>query len=728
MTRRRHGLAVPLVLVLVAVAFAAGLFFGGGSAPAPAPKPQQSAQVWTCSMHPQIRLPEPGACPICGMDLIPAGSGDDHALDPDVVRLGEAARKLARVETAPVVRRAAVREVAMVGKVTYDETRVETIAARFAGRLDRLFVDYTGVPVKTGDHLASIYSPELLSAQQELLQALRASKEVRSHTVPFLRETTRANVEAAREKLRLWGLKPEQVTRIERSGKVSDHLTLYAHQAGIVVEKHRSEGEYVQEGSKIYTIADLTGLWVHLDAYESDLAWVRYGQAVEFETEAYPGQTFSGRVSFVDPVLDERTRTVKVRVNVDNAAGRLKPGMFVRGRVHAQLMGEGKVFDRNLAGKWISPMHPEVVEDGPGSCRVCGMPLVAAETLGFVGQEPTRELPLVVPATAPLLTGERAVVYVEVPDAADPTYQARVVRLGPRAGNVYVVRSGLREGERVVVQGAFKLDSALQIRAGHSMMSLPSEAPSPVEDLRGSRFMAGAEALVPALAAAAEALASGDADAASDGFATVREAAEALELEGLEGAARSFAQDLVGRLVEAATLGADAWEVPEQYAAFYRLSRSLRELGPAPDPDEEAAASLSAVRDLTVELAALLAADAEAEALAHVASSSALEAVRPRHAHDTLALTRWELHLLVKSLGEARDLATLRERFAVLSDRLVTLGTSLSPLSSGAEAMACPMAFDGRGARWIQAPGPVANPYFGAAMLRCGEPYLPEAP
>ena len=639
MTRtRRRALAPALALVLVALAFAAGLFLGarrqGGSAPAPAAHEHGAATTWTCSMHPQIQLPQPGACPLCGMDLIPAGDDDGAALDPDQVRLSVSARKLARVQVAPVTRRAVARTVSMVGKVTYDETRVETIAARFAGRLDRLFVDYTGVPVKTGDHLASIYSPELLSAQQELLQAGRAAQEVRGGAVPFLQETTRATVEASREKLRLWGLKPDQIARIEKSGKLSDHLTLYAHQAGIVVEKHRSEGDYVQEGSKIYTVADLTQLWVHLDAYESDLAWVRYGQAVEFETEAYPGETFEGRISFVDPVLDERTRTVKVRVNVDNQAGRLKPGMFVRGRVHAELMGPGRVYDRNLAGKWISPMHPEVVEDEPGSCRVCGMPLVAAETLGFVGSEPTRALPLVVPATAPLLTGERAVVYVEDPGAADPTYQARVVTLGPRAGEYYVVRDGLKEGELVVVQGAFKLDSALQIRAGRSMMSQPSKASGP---------------------------------------------AEPRDHHGHEDHARHR----------------------------------------APEPFE----GQELVAQLARELAALLAADAADAALAHVkASAVPADLAPPEGEAGTSPRTR--AHRVLLRMQAAGDVAALREQYAVLSDLLLAHGASAGP---DTQAFACPMAFDDRGARWIQGPGPIANPYFGSAMLRCGEPYRPGA-
>ncbi len=209
-----------------------------------------------------------------------------------------------------------------------------------------------------------------------------------------------------------------------------------------------------------------------LDAYESDLAWLRYGQEVEFSTEAYPGEVFKGRVAFIDPVLNEATRTVKVRVNVSNEDGRLKPEMFVRAIVRSKIASGGRVLDASLAGKWISPMHPEIVKDEPGNCDVCGMPLVRAETLGYVTAEPSDTAkPLVIPVSAALLTGTRAIVYVQVPTAEEPTYEGREIVLGPRAGDYYLVRSGLNEGELVVTNGNFKLDSALQISAKPSMMT-----------------------------------------------------------------------------------------------------------------------------------------------------------------------------------------------------------------------------------------------------------------
>jgi len=295
------------------------------------PAGQVKADFWTCSMHPQIRSPKPGKCPLCGMDLVPVNQGSgSQDLGMGQIQLSPSALRLAQVELAPVRRFFPTMDVRMVGKVEYDETRLAYITARVPGRLDRLYVDYTGVTVKKGDHLAWLYSPDLLTSQEELIQALATASELEKSGLSLIRERAGATVESARERLRLWGLTAEQVAEIERSGKTSDHLTIYAPVSGIVMHKDAVEGIYVQTGSRIYTIADLSQVWVKLDAYESDLAWIHYGQEVHFETEAYPGETFTGRIAFIDPVLDPQTRTVQVRVNVSNAEGRLKPEMVVR--------------------------------------------------------------------------------------------------------------------------------------------------------------------------------------------------------------------------------------------------------------------------------------------------------------------------------------------------------------------------------------------------------------
>jgi Cu(I)/Ag(I) efflux system membrane fusion protein len=230
------------------------------------------------------------------------------------------------------------------------------------------------------------------------------------------------------------------------------------------------EGSYVQTGIPLFHIADLRKLWLLLDAYESDLMWLRLGQKVEFSVEAYPGEQFSGSVSFIDPVVNPQTRTVKVRVIIVNNDGRLKPDMFVKALVKASLSTSGAVKNTALRGKWLCPMHPQIVKNEAGTCDICGMPLVRAEELGYVTSGFEDVNPLVIPATAPLYTGERSLVYVELPDTGKPTYEARTVELGPRVGAYYIVKSGIAEGERVVVNGSFKIDAELQIRAKPSMM------------------------------------------------------------------------------------------------------------------------------------------------------------------------------------------------------------------------------------------------------------------
>lgn len=514
----RQFLRVGLSLVVLVAVFLLGVWIGRMSfivslVRKPNVNVAATASMWTCSMHPEIRQNDPGPCPICGMDLIPVArpqeapkiktvkyacsmmcippmdkpgkcpvcgmdmvpveEADDGSMDAKTtsVTLSLRARMLAGVQTAPADRRFVASEIKMFGKIDYDETRVGSISARVPGRLDRLFVNYTGVRVQKGDHLVSLYSPELLTAQEELLQAARGIKESDAIGMPALKEAALQSLAASRGKLLLWGLTQEQLDEIEGRGTASDHTTIFATIGGVVIEKQAVQGMYVEMGDRLYTIADLSHLWVKLEAYESDLTWLRYGQTVEFHTEAYPREVFHGRIAFIDPILNAKTRTVKVRVNVANADGRLKPEMFVRAFVRSKVATGGMVMDEALAGKWISPMHPEIIKDGPGACDVCGMPLVTAESLGYVSANAKQvEAPLVIPATAPLITGKRAVVYLENPDQPG-TYEGREIELGPRAGDFYLVKGGLHEGERVVVRGNVQIDSAVQILARRSMMS-----------------------------------------------------------------------------------------------------------------------------------------------------------------------------------------------------------------------------------------------------------------
>lgn len=437
---------------------------------------EPKAELWSCSMHPHIQLASPGKCPICGMDLIPVPAEESNGMDDMEearrISVSPAQKALMRIETVPVEKRFPVASLRLVGKVTYDETSLAYITAWIPGRIDGLFVDYTGLSVKKGDHMVKLYSPELYSAQEELLQALSGMKGLSKSGLESLRDSAEGMVNSARDKLRLWGLSAAQIEEIEKTNEPQEHVTIYSPSSGVVIHKNAQEGMYVDTGSRIFTIADLSSVWVQLDAYESDLQWLRYGQSVNFSTEAFPGEFFHGRIAFIDPVLNPKTRTVKVRVNVDNTDERLKPEMFVKASVSARLATKGKVIDEELAGKWVSPMHPEIVRDEPGTCPVCGMDLVRSESLGFALETSKDiEAPIVIPATAALLTGKRAVVYIEDPDADRPTYIGREVVLGARAGPDYIVESGISEGELVVVSGNFKIDSALQIQAKPSMMN-----------------------------------------------------------------------------------------------------------------------------------------------------------------------------------------------------------------------------------------------------------------
>ena len=431
---------------------------------------EEEPTTWTCSMHPQIQMPKPGACPLCGMDLIPLAkrSGDGA---PRRLVMSPAAMALAEIRTRPVERRVVTHTLRMVGKVHYDETRLAYITAWFPGRLDRLYVDYTGVTVRKGDHLVYIYSPELLSAQQERLEAVKGLPPEADADKSLLR-MAESLVRSAEEKLRLWGLSSDQIQAIRKRGKPEDHMSINSPVSGIVIHKNALEGMWVKTGSRIYTIADLSRVWVLLDAFESDLSWVHYGQEIEFKTEAYPDEVFTGKIAFISPVLSEKTRTVRLRVNVENPRGTLKPEMFVRATIKAEIAAKGTLVAPDLAGKWISPMHPEIIKDGPGDCDICGMDLVPVEELFKVAAAP--EPPLIVPASAVLVTGKRAVAYVRVKGKKEPTFEGRTVVLGPRAGDYYLVEKGLEEGELVVVNGNFKLDSALQIQAETSMM-MPEE-------------------------------------------------------------------------------------------------------------------------------------------------------------------------------------------------------------------------------------------------------------
>ena len=768
---QRAGAVIVVFLLIVMFVVGYNLGTGPDSSTAESDKAQHAghdhgpkdAEVteWICAMHPQIRKTSPGTCPICQMKLTPASAG---VAGEGLRRLtiSPAAVKLLDIQTTPIQKKFVEAEVSMVGKIDYDETLLGYITAYVGGRLDRLFVDYTGVTVKKGDHMVELYSPELLAAQEELLQAIQAVKSLRQSDVGIVRETAQATVEASREKLRLWGLTKEQTDALEKRGKPQDNVVINSPLSGIVIHKNAQEGMYVQTGTRIYTIADLSHLWVKFDAYESDLIWLRYGQPVEFTTEAYPGQVFRGQIAFIDPVLDDVRRTVKVRVNVPNEDGRLKPGMFARGRIKAQVASGGRVVDAALAGKWISPMHPEIIKDKPGLCDKCGMPLVRVEELGYVspGDLPNTK-PLVVPASAVLTTGKRAIVYVRVPGTDEPTFEGREIVLGPRAGDHYVVYSNLREGEQVVTNGSFKLDSELQLRAKPSMMT-PDGGGGGGHD-HGGHGSDQKSSSVPGSDAVANAMDLPEVfvhqwQGVERAAARIKHAVQSADIELIKRRHQQFLLAL--RAVDATKLSGHALAIWTEMSM--RLTNDAVEALHANNasavarPHQSLVGDLARLRDqlglkmrhvhiadvnLTTPLsdavsgmlddyfavsAALVAGDTVKAQAAAAKLRDALEGTSADSADKSTSQwwseTKQRLAQGLKTMGDANDLAGKRQAFAPLSVEMSKVAVTVSDdLDMPVYEVRCPMAFNNSGATWLQRDRQVANPYFGSRMLRCGD-------
>ena len=394
-------------------------------------------QVWTCSMHPQIQRDEPGDCPICGMDLIPMAQNLNA--DPTILTMSPAAVAMARVQTSAVRTSLTATDaeasaeggsegpiLTLSGRLAIDERLRAVQSAYVAGRVERLFINFEGDRIKKGQPLATLYSPELVTAQRELIEA------------SIFRELNPPLVEAARQKLRNLKVGATEIARLEDGGQVRTNFTIDADQAGVVVDLLTRVGDYVMAGEPLMTLARLNKLWVLLDAYEGDLANIRLGDRLTFTTTALPGRTFDARVSFIDPLINPQTRTATIRAEVNNDRGLLKPEMFVRAELTTPAARERSV--RGTAGR-------------------------------SAGAKPGSGAPLYVPATAVLWTGRRSVVYVEVPEAEVPSYEYREVTLGERAGEFYTITAGLQPGERVVTHGAFSVDAAAQLNNQFSMMN-----------------------------------------------------------------------------------------------------------------------------------------------------------------------------------------------------------------------------------------------------------------
>ncbi|MDX1543383.1 MAG: efflux RND transporter periplasmic adaptor subunit [Christiangramia sp.] len=367
-------------------------------------------QMWTCSMHPQIMQPEPGDCPICGMELIPAEAGAE-GLTADEIKMTENAMSLANIQTTVVGNADATPgKISLSGKIKENEEANAVQSSHVGGRIENLAVTYTGERVNRGQLLATIYSPDLVAAQQELLTASR------------LKESQPALYKAVRNKLKYWKLSDAQIDKIEASGEVRENLPVYATVNGTVTEKLVQEGDYVKQGQPLYKIANLNTVWAVFDAYESQISNLNVGQELKITANAYPDKEFSGKISFIDPLLNESSRTVKVRVELKNTNDMLKPGMFVQAELE----------------------RPEGIQEGS----------------------------ILIPRSAVLWTGTRSLVYVKTsPD--EPVFQMKEVKLGDALDNSYEVLEGLSDGDEVVTNGTFTVDAAAQLQGKRSMMNNP---------------------------------------------------------------------------------------------------------------------------------------------------------------------------------------------------------------------------------------------------------------
>ena len=492
-----------IIIVVLALALGLGggyLLFGGGNEPAThdhsttAKSADSTGETtYTCSMHPQIRQPEPGLCPICEMDLIPVGSNDSS--DPLVFTMTKEAAGLANIQTTELGSQSGQRvEVSVSGRIAADERRLAAQTTHVGGRIEKLYVSFTGEQVQAGQRLATVYSPELITAQQELIQAIE------------FRGAESDLAKAARKKLAYWKLSEDFIQEVIDSREVRETIDVLADQGGTVADRRIAVGDYVQRGDVLFNLVDLSRLWVLLDVYEADLANVSVGDQVRFTTTAIPERIFDAPIRFIDPLIDPQTRTATARAEISNRSGKLKPDMLVKGTI--------------------------------------------------IGSSATATDQVVVPASAVLWTGKRSVVYLVEPGSSVPSFRFREIGLGERVGNGYLVKSGLRGGEEVVTNGAFVIDAAAQLNNQASMMNRDvvlegSEGQPSVPDYRDevdAGFQNDFTTMTGAYISLKDAFVATDATAAAQAAATMNQRLRQIDADLLTGEVYSFWQQQKGAL------------------------------------------------------------------------------------------------------------------------------------------------------------------------------------
>ena len=405
---------ITYIIVLVAGLFLGWLLFGGGSNTNTSHDHETMAdnQMWTCSMHPQIMQPEAGDCPICGMDLIPAAS-DADGLAPNQFKMSDKALALANVETTVIGDTAENNGILnLSGKLTINDNASAIQAAHFGGRIEKLYFKSEGEFVKNGALIASIYSPELVTAQNELIEALD------------IKESQPELYKAVRNKLKYWKITEAQILELERTKKVITNFNKYSNTSGVIQKVYIEEGNHVMEGAPLFDVSNLSTLWASLDVYEQDIKHLKEGQSIQINVNAFPDTPIETTIDYIDPTLNTTTRTVTVRATLKNTDNRLKPGMLVSAKL-------------NTTGN-------------------------------------TKQKALSVPRSAVMWTGKRSVVYVKVSRDA-PIFEMREIEIESAIGDQYEVLSGLEQGEEVVTNGTFTIDAAAQLLGKNSMMSRPDD-------------------------------------------------------------------------------------------------------------------------------------------------------------------------------------------------------------------------------------------------------------
>ena len=542
--------------------------------------------MWTCSMHPQIMQSEAGDCPICGMDLIPAESSADGLL-ADQFKLTENAMALANVQTSVVGNgNKSDNAIKLSGKIVENEESNAVQVSYFAGRIERLNVSFTGEKIREGQLLATIYSPELYAAQQELI------------TAASLKESQLELYKASRNKLKLWKLSESQINQIETSGTVLENFPVYATVSGTVSEKLVEEGDYIKQGQPLLRIAKLNTDWANFDVYENQIDLFKKGQNVIISSNTYPDKEFKGKVSFIDPVLDTRTRTVNLRVVLINANYEFKPGMIVEGNIN--------------------------------------------------GISSSKEQSLIIPSTAVLWTGERSVVYMKSnPD--EPVFEMQEVKLGSVMGDSYEVLNGLMSGDVIVTNGTFTIDAAAQLQGKKSMMNR-----------EGGKVMTGHE-----------------------GHLGMEETSSESDINHSEMNERiSVVVDFQNQLKNAFTdyLGVkDALVKDDSKMVSENAKKLLDKLN---------------LIDMTL--------------------------LKDNNSHKHWMKLEKELKSSTKSIAETSDIKEQRNHFKHLSSHLGT-AIQLFGVNEMVYYQFCPMADNNKGAYWLSKEEKVSNPYYGDAMLSCGE-------